>query len=82
MRVILGVTGLEHPPESPGKTAFSESRDAESDAPRAPEPVADDLPATTGDPDLRRVVEAWPTLSEAIRRAVMALIGTGGRDKT
>jgi hypothetical protein len=28
------------------------------------------------DPDLARVVEAWPDLPEAIRRAVLALVGS------
>jgi hypothetical protein len=28
------------------------------------------------DPDLARVVSAWPGLPEAIRRAVLALIGS------
>jgi hypothetical protein len=27
-------------------------------------------------PDLQRIVDAWPTLSESIRLAVMALVGT------
>ncbi len=30
------------------------------------------------DPNLARVVEAWPTLPDALRRAVLALIGTNG----
>jgi hypothetical protein len=33
-------------------------------------------PGTPPDPDLARVVEAWPTLAEPIRRAVLALIGS------
>ncbi len=38
---------------------------------------SDDLIAgETLDPDLARVVAAWPTLSEPIRRAVLALIGS------
>ena len=28
------------------------------------------------DPDLRRVVDAWPTLPEPIRRAMLALVGS------
>jgi hypothetical protein len=28
------------------------------------------------DADLQRVVEAWPDLPEAIRRAVLALVGS------
>jgi hypothetical protein len=27
------------------------------------------------DPDLARIVAAWPTLADAIRRAMLALIG-------
>ncbi len=39
----------------------------------SPEPTrADDGPT---DPDLAQVLAAWPTLPEAIRRAVMALVG-------
>jgi hypothetical protein len=29
-------------------------------------------------PDLARVASAWPTLPEAIRRAVLALVGAAG----
>ena len=32
--------------------------------------------AAPADPDLARVVEAWPDLPEPLRRAVLALIGT------
>jgi hypothetical protein len=28
------------------------------------------------DPDLQRLIDAWPALPEPIRRAVLALIGT------
>ena len=31
---------------------------------------------TPTDPELARVVEAWPTLPEPLRRAVLALVGT------
>jgi hypothetical protein len=31
------------------------------------------------DPDLARVVDAWPALPDAIRRAVLALIGSAMR---
>jgi hypothetical protein len=30
---------------------------------------------STNDPDLARVIEAWPTLPDPIRRAMLALIG-------
>jgi hypothetical protein len=39
-------------------------------------PVPDALPDALTDPDLVRIVGAWPTLPEPIRRAVLALIGT------
>src|SRR5262249_36569839 len=35
-------------------------------------------PADPLDPDLARVLTAWPTLPEAIRRAILALVGTAG----
>jgi hypothetical protein len=31
---------------------------------------------TFRDPDLQRLIDAWPTLPEPIRRAMLALIGT------
>jgi hypothetical protein len=37
-------------------------------------PVPDALPDALIDPDLIRIVGAWPTLPEPIRRAVLALI--------
>jgi hypothetical protein len=39
-------------------------------------PVPDALPDALTDPDLARVVEAWATLPEPIRRAVLALTET------
>jgi hypothetical protein len=39
--------------------------------------------AAETDPDLARVVEAWPALPQAIRRAMLALVGSApatGRD--
>jgi hypothetical protein len=32
--------------------------------------------ATPIDPDLQRVADTWPTLPDAIRRAVLALVGS------
>jgi hypothetical protein len=37
------------------------------------------LPQPPADADLARVVEAWPSLPEAIRRAVLALVETVGK---
>jgi hypothetical protein len=33
-------------------------------------------PARSTDPDLARILEAWPLLPEHIRRAILALVGT------
>jgi hypothetical protein len=33
-------------------------------------------PARPTDPDLARILKAWPTLPEHIRRAILALLGT------
>jgi hypothetical protein len=39
-------------------------------------PAPDALPDALTDPDLVRIVGAWPTLPEPIRRAILALVGT------
>ena len=40
-------------------------------------PFPETLPRETPiDPDLARVVSAWPDLADAIRRAMLALIGS------
>ena len=53
---------------NPGNT----SGDAVSD-------VALGVAQNVSDPDLARVVDAWPALPDAIRRAVLALIGSAMR---
>jgi hypothetical protein len=35
--------------------------------------------AAKGDPDLAQIVAVWPDLPEAIRRAVLALVGSAGK---
>ena len=64
----VGDTGLEQPPVFSKETAISSRGGAESGAPPA------DLPAS--DPDLRLVVEAWPTLPEPMRAAILAIVRT------
>jgi len=39
------------------------------------QPVDANQLASMTDPDLARLVEAWPTLPEPIRRAMVALVG-------
>jgi hypothetical protein len=36
--------------------------------------VPQHVPAAPDDPDLARIIAAWPTLAEPIRRAIMALV--------
>lgn len=60
-----------------------ESRKAPSHqalTPTPSEPLAHSLAQNSenppADPDLARLVEAWPNLPEPIRRAVLALVGS------
>jgi hypothetical protein len=53
--------GVELSPKSSGKTAKSETGGAESGA--------------LGPDGLDRVIEAWPTLSDGQRRAILQLVG-------
>ena len=61
-------TGREPPPKTSGKPGFLERGGAESGAHGA-------RPAEA-DPDLARVVAAWPALPEATRRAILTLAET------
>ena len=63
---IMGATGLEHLAHTPGKTRDSDAGGAESGA------VADEIGPI--DPDLRRVIEAWPKLSEAFKARILAIV--------
>ncbi len=65
---LLGVgdTGLEPGRKTPEKTRIPESSGAESGA------VADEIDPI--DPDLQRIIEAWPRLSEKIKAATLATI--------
>ena len=62
-----GGGGIRTNSEIPPKSALSAEDGAESGAPALTNPP---------NPDLARVVSAWPDLPEAIRRAVLALIGS------
>ena len=64
--VTVGRTGLEHLAKTPGKTTDSKASGAESGA------VADEIGPI--DPDLRRIIEAWPRLSEKVKSATLAMI--------
>jgi len=61
---LSGVGGIRTPREIPGNTALPEQGGAESGA------------LTIADAELARLVAAWPTLPEPIRRAVLALVNS------
>ena len=62
----VGGTGLEVPRENAGETVDSNRGGAECGALGAREAPAD--------PELAAVIEVWPTLPDAIRRAVLAIV--------
>ena len=62
----LGDEGIEHPPLALSKTPISETASAKSGAPKAEN--------TPPDPDLAKIVQAWPELPEGIRSAVLAIV--------
>ena len=61
-------TGFERTQENTGETTVSVEGGAESGALDAENLVTD--------PDLAAVIAAWPTLSEANRTAILAIINT------
>ena len=62
----MGPAGFEHPPLTPAKTPISASGGAESDARFVCKPDFE--------PDLAKVVRAWPNLSQHIKVAIKALV--------
>src|SRR5262249_1376252 len=42
-------------------------------------PAGSTVPALALDPDLARIVHAWADLAEAIKKAVLALVGAAGK---
>ena len=69
---MLGDTGLEHPVLKPPKTAISKIACAESGALDARRPPSD--------PDLARLVEAWPHFPDHIKAQITNLIREHGGD--
>jgi hypothetical protein len=65
-----GGAGNRTSPENPKKTALSEQRGTESGT------VATD--PTPIDPDLAKIIDAWPTLPEPIRAGILAMIRAAG----
>ena len=71
----MGRGGLELPPETPTDSHHLRTGGAESGATRR-DAASESAPAVSADPDLARVVEAWPSLPEPIRRAVISLVNS------
>ncbi len=59
--------------DSPEDLAASAPGGAECGAPHAP-----NAPNRPGDPDLRRINDAWTDLPLAIRRAILAIVEASG----
>lgn len=82
----MGDTGLEQPTFSNWKVAISPEGDAKSDARGArpailtdAEPITADAFPVPLDDDLRRLLDAWPTLTACDRRAVSDLVSRLGK---
>ena len=58
--------GVEHLQQSPGKGGFPEVGGAECGAQRAPEGQFE--------PDLQRLIDAWPTLPDPRRAGIVAMV--------
>ena len=66
----MGDAGLELSPQDTEKTRFSKTGAAESGA------VENNTAPTA--PDLAKVIEVWPTLADAIKRGILAMIDASG----
>jgi hypothetical protein len=62
----VGDEGLELPPQTSGKTALSQTGDTESGT------LAAQL--AQYDADLQVVIDAWPSMSESTKQAILELI--------
>ena len=69
----MGRAGHEHSRLAPPKIPISTSGGAKSDARDAPKPVRD--------PDLDKIMDAWPDLPAHIKAAIKALIQTHKAEK-
>jgi len=65
--------GLEPRQEIPEKPTVSEAGGAESGAQRAP----------TGqfEPDLQQLIDVWPTLPDALKTGILAMVTTASGDR-
>ena len=58
----VAAVGFEHPSNSPENTALPEQAGAKSGA------------LATVEPELASIIAAWPTLTEPIQRAILAMV--------
>ena len=64
--LVMGATGLEHLAKTTGKTNDSKAGGAESGA------VGSEIGPI--EPDLRRLIDAWPTLPDALKTGIVAMV--------
>lgn len=87
----MGLDRLELPHKTAEKQHISNGAaqitarlDGASSNEHAPEPDPVPPPATPSDPDLARLIRAWPTLPEAVRAGIRAMVAAaapeGGHD--
>jgi len=69
--VSSGEEGIRTLPETPARTALSIDCGAESGAPDTQKRPIDHI--------LAKIIDAWPTLPEPIRTAILALVGTAAK---
>ena len=62
---VMTPTGFEHPPRNVDNLLISVSESAKSGA--------------VPDTDLQRLIDAWPTLPEAMRAGILAIIATASK---
>jgi len=62
----MGDKGLEPCPKSPDKTHIPKQGSSECGAPRAK--------SIETDPNLARIIELWPRLTEPLRRSLVLLV--------
>jgi hypothetical protein len=74
----MGPGGFEPTPKTPRKTHISAQGGALSGARGG----ARLLPEDTGDPDLQQLIDAWPTLPEAVKAGIMAMIRSACPERT
>jgi hypothetical protein len=69
--ISLRPEGVERPPQNIGKTPVFQTGGANSGA------LSPDFVEI--DPDLQRIVNAWPTLPEAMRAGILAMIAASSK---